>query len=68
MPKYEYRVVQSAAGAAIGHLNDRVNTMAEEGWEAVTISGSDTVNVLMRRPKVESAPEVENPGSPPETV
>ena len=53
MPKYEYRVVQSAAGAAIGHLNDRINQMAEEGWEVVGISGAETVNVLMRRVKPE---------------
>ena len=53
MPKYEYRVVQSSAGAAIGHLNDRINQMAEEGWEVVGISGSETVNILMRRVKQE---------------
>ena len=53
MPKYEYRVVQSTAGAAIGHLNDRINQMAEEGWEVVGISGSETVNILMRRVKPE---------------
>jgi len=68
MPKYEYRVVQSVAGAAVGHLNDRLNTMADEGWEVVTISGSETVNVLVRRPKAESAPEAESPSSPAGTV
>jgi hypothetical protein len=52
--KYEYRVVQSTAGAPLGHLNDRLNAMAEEGWEVVAISGAETVNVLMRRPKSEA--------------
>ena len=51
MPRYEYRVVQGGAGAAITHLNDRINAMAEEGWEVVMISGSEIVNVLMRRVK-----------------
>ncbi len=54
MAKYEYRIVQSQAGAAIAHLNERINTMAEEGWEPIFMSGSETVNVMMRRPKPEA--------------
>lgn len=51
MAQYEYRVVQGGGGAAIAHLNDRINAMAEEGWEVVAIAGEEVVNVLMRRPK-----------------
>ena len=49
MPKYEYRVVQSSAGAAIGHLNDRINQMAEEGWEVVHIIERGKVWIPQRR-------------------
>ncbi|MCD6351209.1 MAG: DUF4177 domain-containing protein [Armatimonadetes bacterium] len=55
MQKYEYRVVQGGAGAAISHLNERLNSMAEEGWEVVMISGDQTVNVLVRRERKEQA-------------
>jgi len=52
---YEYRVLQSAASAPISHLNERINAMAEEGWEVIGISGDTTVNVIMRREKPQAA-------------
>jgi len=66
---YEYRVVQSAAGTAVGHLNDRINAMAEEGWEVMLMSGSETVNILMRRPKAAASdqPAPTQPPAPPTT-
>jgi hypothetical protein len=63
LPKWEYRVLQSTAGA-VTHLNDRINSMAEEGWEAVSLSGDTMVNVLMRRPRAEK-PAAETPPPPP---
>jgi hypothetical protein len=49
LQKWEYRVLQSASNA-ITHLNERMNSMAADGWECVGISGDQMVCVLMRRP------------------
>jgi hypothetical protein len=64
MPKYEYRVVTGGT-AAIAHLNERINAMAEEGWEVVTISGNETVNVLLRRPRPEASQSQGGSSAPP---
>lgn len=66
MATYEYRVIQSAAGAPVSHLNERINAMAEEGWEVIGISGDSTVNVIMRRQKQQAAnqPQQQQPGAP----
>lgn len=62
MASYEYRILQSAAGAPVTHLNDRINTLAGEGWEVVELSGDATVNVLLRRAKTQaSAPRAAAP-------
>ena len=64
MQKYEFRVLQSAA-AAVTHLNDRINTMAADGWECMGISGDQMVYVLLRRPFAEK-PAAEAPPAPPQ--
>jgi hypothetical protein len=65
---WEFRVLQSAA-AAVTHLNDRINTMAADGWECMGISGDQMVYVLLRRPVSEAPaakPAVEAPPPPPQ--
>jgi len=55
MGQYDYMVVQSAAGARVSSLNERLETMAGEGWEPIMMSGDTTINVLLPRPKAQAA-------------
>lgn len=55
MGQYDYMVVQSAAGARVSILNERIETMVGEGWEPILMSGDTTVNVMLRRPKAQPA-------------
>lgn len=66
MQKWEYRVLQSASNA-ITHLNERMNSMAAEGWECIGISGDQLVCVLMRRSVAQaSAAQAAAPPAPPQ--
>lgn len=51
MAAYEYRVEHKPAGGRMGQINDRLDSLAEQGWEPILMSGSDDLNILLRRPK-----------------
>lgn len=64
MPKYEYHVVSKADRAPITMLNERLESMAAEGWEPIMMSGEATVNVMMRRLSPEAAAQQARPAAP----
>lgn len=49
MSQYEYMLLQSAAGARITLLNERIEAHVLEGWEPIMMSGDTTLNVMLRR-------------------
>jgi len=49
MVDYEYRVLHMPT-TSISVLNERVNADAQDGWEPYMMSGSDFINIVMRRP------------------
>ena len=51
MSQYEYLLLQSAAGARITLLNERLEAHVLEGWEPIMMSGDTTLNVMLRRPR-----------------
>ena len=55
MSQYEYTVIQSAAGARISLMNERIETLVADGWEPVLMSGDATVSILFRRPRRQAA-------------
>jgi hypothetical protein len=48
---WEYSVLQMAASGRSTHLAERLNQMAEEGFEPFISSGDETITILLRRPK-----------------
>lgn len=48
---WEYSVLQMAAAGRSTHLAERLNQMAEEGFEPFMSSGDETVTIILRRPK-----------------
>ena len=48
--KFEYHVIQMAAGGRIGQFNDRITALVEEGWEPFLMSGDTSITIMMRRP------------------
>ena len=49
MAKFEYQVIYQLS-SRISHLSQQLNLEAQEGWEAISLTGSENVSVLMRRP------------------
>jgi len=49
MAKYEYRILHMPT-TSISVLNERLNSDAEGGWNPILMSGSEHVNILLRRP------------------
>ena len=49
MDKWEYRILHMPT-TSISVLNERVNNDARDGWEPFMMSGTDFVNIVMRRP------------------
>ena len=51
MARYEYRIIEhKPAGGRTAQISERINAMAEEGWEPFMMSGSDDVTIMLRRP------------------
>lgn len=50
MPQFEYQVITHDIRARISHLNEKLDEMVEEGWEPVSFSGNDHINIMLRRP------------------
>jgi len=48
--EWEYNVLQIGSGRS-SHLAERINHMAEEGFEPFLVCGDQTVTVLLRRPR-----------------
>jgi hypothetical protein len=48
---WEYTVLQMATTGRSTHLAERLNQMAEDGFEPFMSSGDDTVTIILRRPK-----------------
>jgi len=55
MPLYEYRLEHKPAGGRIAQITDRLNALAEEGWEPYLMSGGEDLTILLRRPRREPA-------------
>jgi hypothetical protein len=55
MASYEYRVEHKPAGGRMQQINDRLNALAEEGWEPIMMSGGDDLSVMLRRPLASGA-------------
>jgi len=52
---WEYNVLQMAVSGRSTHLAERLNQMAEEGFEPFMSNGDATVTILLRRPKQKEA-------------
>lgn len=50
MPDFEYQVITHNVKARIGHLNSKLEELVEEGWDPVSFSGNDHINIMLRRP------------------
>jgi hypothetical protein len=55
MALYEYRLEHKPAGGRIAQITDRLNALAEEGWEPYLMSGGEELTILLRRPRREPA-------------
>ena len=54
MVKWEYHLERSGSVERFEHLTSRLNTLGDEGWEAIGVSEYDQdVTVLLKRHKVE---------------
>ena len=52
MTTYEYRIIEhKPAGGRTTLISERINGMAEEGWEPFMMSGTAEVTIMLRRPK-----------------
>ena len=50
MNRFEYQVVQMAAGGRIGQFNERIAMMVAEGWDPIIMCGDATLSIMLRRP------------------
>ncbi len=48
---WEYNVLQMAATGRSTHLAERLNQMADEGYEPFMVSGDETITIVLRRPR-----------------
>lgn len=55
MPLYEYRLEHKPAGGRIAQVAERLNALAEDGWEPYLMSGGEELTILLRRPRREPA-------------
>jgi hypothetical protein len=55
MTAYEYRIEHRPAGTRMGPMNDRLDVLAQEGWEPIMMTGDNELYIMMRRPKRETA-------------
>jgi len=53
MALYEFRVEHKPAGGRVSQINDRLVTLAAEGWEPIMMCGGEELNILLRRPASE---------------
>jgi len=53
MAKYEYRCLHMPAGS-ISVVNERLASSAEDDWHPILMSGSDSINILLRRQVAEA--------------
>ena len=49
MATYEYRLLQLPEGGSVSRANDQIQRLADDGWEAVLMSGTGQLNILFRR-------------------
>lgn len=56
MSQYEYRLEHKPAGGRVSQTAERLNGLADEGWEPIMMSGGDDLVILLRRPKRTPAP------------
>ena len=57
MATYEYRIIEhKPAGGRTAQISERINAMAEEGWEPFMMSGADDLTIMMRRAKQQAPP------------
>jgi hypothetical protein len=56
MAEYEYRLEHKPAGGRVSQTAERLNALAEEGWEPVMMSGGEELVILLRRPKRQAPP------------
>lgn len=47
---WEYNLLQMASGRST-HMAERINQMAEEGFEPFLVCGDATITVFLRRPR-----------------
>lgn len=59
MAQFEYQVITHDTRARIIHLNTKLNELVEEGWDPVSFSGNEQINIMLRRPKQEGEQEGE---------
>lgn len=52
MAKYEYQIIHQLANR-VDHLTRQLNAAVEDGWEPASVTGDQTVFILLRRPKQE---------------
>lgn len=50
MAQFEYQVITHDIRARITHLNTKLNELVEEGWDPVSFSGDEHINIMLRRP------------------
>jgi hypothetical protein len=56
---YEYHLEHKPAGGRMVSVQERLNRMAEEGWEPFMMSGGDDLTIILRRPRRAGVPSVE---------
>jgi hypothetical protein len=56
---YEYRIEHKPAGGRMASVAERVNAMAEEGWEPFMMSGGEDLTIMLRRAKRPGVPSVD---------